>query len=159
MLADVVPELRLGDEDSLAALGEVLHKVDDIFSPDIGEAAETEAGNAEDVLHSPNEGELQRNVAAGAGAEGLVEELKVEGVAEVGVVNEPVESEEEVLVDTYQAVVLNLQAQRSEGAVLPEVETACDFHITAAGSLVHALGILGIVVIVDEEEVLPQLSL
>ena len=42
--------------------------------------------------------------------------------------------------------------QRSEGAVLPEVETACDFHITAAGSLVHALGILGIVVIVDEEE-------
>ena len=115
MLADVVPELRLGDEDSLAALGEVLHKVDDILSPDIGEAAETEAGNAEDVLHSPNECELQRNVAAGAGAEGLVEELEVESVAEVGVVNEPVESEEEVLVDTYQAVVLNLQAERSEG--------------------------------------------
>jgi len=161
-LANVVPDLRFGDEDELAVCAllvtgvvgqeEALVEVEDIFSPDIGKTAEAEAVYAEDVLHSPYEGELKGKAALGTVAEGLVEEFEVEGVGEIIAVQEVIDTEEEVLVYSHKAVILYLKAQGSKCGVAPEIEAAGNLHVAAAGSLVHTVIVLGVVIVVDEEE-------
>ena len=160
VLAYIVPELGLGDEHELVRRTCSLHEVNDILTPDIGEAAEAKALNAEKILHSPNEGELGRYVTGCAGAEGLVKELEIEGVTEVAAVQEVIQAEEEVLVYPHEAVVLYLEAERSESAVLPEVQAACNLHVASARRLVYALGVLVVVIIINEEEgVAPLVSI
>ena len=124
VLADVVPELRLGDEDELALL-EInrelfvvvfeLCPVDDILAPDIGEAAEGQAGDSEEVFDTPYHCELNGEFALDAFGECFIEYLEVESFLEIGAVNEVVKAEEEVVVaEFYAAVVLDLKAKRSE---------------------------------------------
>jgi len=62
MTADIVPELGFGNEDEILLLQIRFHEVDDLLTPDIGETAETEAFDTQEVLHAPDERELQRNI-------------------------------------------------------------------------------------------------
>lgn len=157
VLAHIIPELRLGDEDELALFRLLVHRVGipelGILAPDIGESAESQAVNAEEVLHSPYECELERGVAAGVAAEGLVHEGELEGVGVVRVVQEVVRAEQEVLAaEAHAAIVLDMCAEVLEDRVLPEIETACDLEIAAADADELAVGVFGVVVVVNEEE-------
>ena len=106
VLPDVVPDLRFADEDEPGRLRGSLHEIHDIFTPDIGEAAEAEALDAEQVLQAPYRGELGGDVAGRAAAECLVQELQVEGVAEIIAVQEPIDAEEEILARESDAAVV-----------------------------------------------------
>lgn len=159
MLADAVPQLRLRDKDKLPGLVRTFHEIDYILTPDIGKAAEAEALEAEQILHSPHESKLNGNIARGAeeisyprSAESLVEEFEVKGVGEIAVVHKEVNTEKEILVDANQTVILNLKAERRQYGVLPEIKAAGNLHVTAAGSLVHTFGVLSVEVIINEKE-------
>lgn len=162
VLADVVPELRLGDEDELALLeignqaflaGYQLCPVDDILAPDIGEAAEGQAGDSEEVFQTPYHRKLDGKFALGALAEGLVENLEVEGILEVGAVHEVIYAEQEILVpEINTAVVFYMKAQGSEGRIMPEIQTTGDFHVAAAGEIFRSGLIPAVEIIINEEE-------
>ena len=157
MTAEVVPQLGLGEEDELVLFepGDILSEIDDILTPEITEAAETKAFNTEDILHSPDEGELQRNITGCTLAEGLEQKLEIECVVEVSAVKEIVKTEEEVLAgEAYSAVVLHLEAERSGLGVLPEIEAPGDLHVTAACKVLAASpgAVVAIEIVIDEEE-------
>ena len=85
----------------------------------------------------------------------FIQDLEVEGVAEVLAVNEPVGSHEEGMIDAVSlvdsAVVLDMDAERCGLAFLPEVQAAGNLEIGTSRRhffIVHFLA----VVIVDEEE-------
>ena len=102
MLADVVPELRLGDEHEVGRLRQddagVVGEEHVVLPPEIGETGEAQALRAEEVLETPDEGELQRGLLCGIG-DLLIEYLEVEGVVEIRAVEEIVQAHEEGAVD------------------------------------------------------------
>ena len=126
-----------------------------LLPPEIAEAREAQAAHAEQVLEAPHEGELERNLLDCV-LDGLVEHLDIESIAEIGVVQEPVNTEQPGAVDreavVHAAVVLHLEAERSKGAVLPEVEAAGDLEVGAARRDRLPVKVLGVVVVVHEEE-------
>ena len=153
MLADVVPDLRLGKEYKLSLFVQSFHKVHDILTPDIGESAETKALDTEQVLHAPHESELHGKLARGAIVESFIQQLEIECVAEILAVKEVIQAKEEVLVaKSNTAIVFYMEAERRKGCPLPEIQATGNFHVTSTDTLVDFLFILGIEIIVDEEE-------
>ena len=65
---------------------------------------------------------------------------------------EVVDTEEEVLVYSHEAVVFHLKAQGCKCGVSPEIEAAGNFHVASAGSLVYTVAVFLIVIVIDEEE-------
>ena len=141
VLSEIVPELRLREE-YIAGLSsgspvnlsglhiDVVNRV--LLSPDISKAAETESLDSEDVLHSPNEGELHRDIALLAG-DVLVENFEVEGVVEIRAVDKEIETAQERVVDIVSsvctAIVLDLETEEASSGVLPEIEAAGNLPI------------------------------
>lgn len=133
-----------------------------VLPPEICEAAESESFDIEKILHAPNSGELHRHLAVRSASVGslviddiLAENLEVQCILEIFAVDEPVETSEEGVVDVicaiYSAVVLHMKAERSEFAVLPEIQAACNLEISSAWCFVAIL-LFCLVVIVNEEE-------
>ena len=143
VVADTEPKLGLGKEHDI------------ILPPYIGEAGEAESRHSEKVLKTPYGGKLHGQLGVHAD-ELLVEDLEVEGIVEVGRMHEVVDAEEECAVDTeaesQTAVVLVLEAEGAQGAVLPEVQAAGDLEVRTAGRDDLSAGVLVVVVVVDEEE-------
>lgn len=154
----IVPELRLGNEYKLAVLEEIVAcgvfgEGYHILSPNISEAAETKTLYTKEVLHAPYEGELQRQAACGSLAEGFVEDLEIEGVAETAVVQEIVYTEEEILArETDAAIVLNLCAEGSDSSILPEIQAPGNLKVTSACKSLGIRSVGSIVIVVDKEE-------
>ena len=156
VVEELEPELRLGEDHEVVVL-----------TPEIHEAGEAETAQAEQVLAAPDRGELHRDLARQA-HELLVQELQVQRVVEVSAVQEPVHAKEEGAVyresaishagDAVQvapgaeaAVVFDLEAQRREGRVAPEVQAAGDLEVRVVRGD-YPVPVLVVVVVVDEEE-------
>ena len=127
-----------------------------VLPPEVGEAVELQALHAEEVVHSPNHGELHRHIRVLL-LDVLVERLEVERVLEVLRVDEVVETHEPSVVDRVgacdTAVVLYLEREVLDGRVLPEVEAASDLEVSSARSEVRTLNVLVVVEVVVDEEV------
>ena len=127
------------------------------FSPEVSKTAESQALQTKKILHSPDEGKLKWNVFLAVG-DVLIEELEVEGVAEIRRVEEEVQTGKvgvlDVIAPVCAAIVFELEAQEVQRAVLPEIETAGDFPICSVDMVVLILG-NRIVVVYKEEGVSP----
>ena len=119
-----------------------------VLPPEISESTEAESGNAEQILHTPDSRELERNLALEFAAvsvlravivDGLVKGLEIQCVLEILAVKEPVNTEKESVVDgvavVRAAVVLDVEAERSKFCVLPEVEATRDLEVGPAWSV------------------------
>ena len=166
VLTDVVPNLRLGEDDQLGVVP--LHfAVDfsetpvDILTPYIEEAAEGQPVHAEEVLHAPYEGELDGNVAhlveippyrrhginVFLAADALVHQFECEGVGVAFVVQEILNTEQPGVACKLATVPLHVQAEGSQRGVLPEVDGTCYLGVVA-----RRFNIVGRVVDVVKEE-------
>ena len=158
VLANVIPELRLGDEHGALLLARAVGlEVDSvILPPEVGETVELQALHAEEVVHSPNNGELHRHALLVLPYI-LIECFEVERVLEVLAMEEVVDTCEHGVVDRVgacdTAVVLHLQREVFDGRLLPEVEAACYLEVCAAGGYVLATAQLVVVEVVVDEEV------
>ena len=85
----------------------------------------------------------------------FAENLEVQCVLEILAVEEPVNTAEECMIDVvrivHTAIVLDMEAERGELAVLPEIQATRDLEISTAWSFV-AIFFSCLVVVVNEEE-------
>ena len=113
-----------------------------VLPPEISEAAESQTLDIEKVLHAPDSGELHRNLAVrSAAVSGLVindvfsENFQVQCILEILAVEEPVKTAEERMVDVIRivntAIVLYMYAERSQFAVLPEIQATGDLEVSS----------------------------
>ena len=124
--AYAIPELRLGNEHEFVffycfGFREIrLREIHDILSPDIGKTAEAKPLDSEKVLHAPDKGELDRNIAGGSVVESLVEKFEIECIAEVRIVKEIIHAKEEILAsETHASIIFDMGAERRENRILP----------------------------------------
>jgi hypothetical protein len=126
-----------------------------VLPPEIGKAAETESLEPEEVLHSPDKGELHGDLLGGI-LDILVKDLEIERITEILAVKEIVKTCQESILDVIAvvdtAVVLGLEAESAEFGVLPEIEATGDFHVSSAGRFHLSVSVLSIEIMVDEEE-------
>ena len=113
-----------------------------VLPPEISEATESQALDIEKILHAPDSGELHRNLAVrSAAVSGLViydvfsENFQVQRVLEILAVEEPVKTAEERMVDIIRivntAIVLHMYAERSQFAVLLEIQATGDLEVSS----------------------------
>ena len=174
MLSYSIPKLWLSDEHHIGslsfsplALTVLVYRTNCVvLPPEISKTAESQTGNAEKVLHAPYCGKLHRDSAftllsfevdvAFTISDELSENLQVQCILIVSTMDEPVDTAEEGMVDRVvavnTAVVLYMDAERSEFAVLPEVKATGNLEIASVRRHILIFGVLLVVIVVDEEE-------
>ena len=117
-----------------------------VLPPEISESAESQTLDIEKILHAPNCGELYRNLAVRSAAvtplvihDIFAENLEVQCILEILAVEEPVNTAEECMIDfvrtVHTAIVLHMEAERGELAVLPEIQATGDLEVSSDGAL------------------------
>lgn len=113
-----------------------------VLPPEISETAESQALDIEKILHAPDSGELHRDLAVRSAAVSRLviydvfsENFQVQCVLEILAVEEPVKTAEERMVDVIRivntAIVLHMYAERSQFAVLPEIQATGDLEVSS----------------------------
>ena len=100
--SDVIPQLRLGDEDEGLGVAEPL-------SPDVEESREPQSRRRAEIITSPDKGELQRHLVMDAVVgfdDVFIEQFEVEDVLVIGRVEAVVESDECGMVDAVSAQLI-----------------------------------------------------
>ena len=161
VVANLIPELRFGNECGVFCLVEVWSG-NVVFPPEVSKSREVESLYSEEILHAPNNSELQRSVLIFA-LNSLVESFECERVLEILAVEEVVDTEEPCVVHTKtfinSTVVFNMQTQWSELCVLPEVQTTCNLDVCSAHELVVVSSVPCELMIHEEEGVTPLVGL
>ena len=99
VLAYIVPELWLGDEYRVAGLSLAVAIYGSVgFPPEISEAVKLQSLYAEKVVAGPYGCQLHRNILVGL-ADGLIENVQIQGVLVGSIVNQILHTEEPGIVD------------------------------------------------------------
>lgn len=160
VLTDVVPNLGFGEDDEFGYVIGGCAPVE-VLTPDIEEAAESKTFHAKEVLHAPDEGELDGDVADFVigtefggdvvelllAADAFVHEFEGEGVGVALIVEEILNTEEPCVGGELAAVPLYMEAEGCEGGVLPDVDGTGNLGVVASGD--NLVG--GVVDVVEEE--------
>ena len=134
--------------------------------PEIGEAAEPEALQTEEILHSPDCGELERHLGMRAASfnrlvimDIFVQYLDVQCIPEILAVDEPVEAEKAGVIDSISlvnsSVVFHMEAERRKLGVLPEIEAAGNLEVSSPRGYFLIVHLLTVIIIDEEESVAP----